>query len=50
VEKRESTREGNEDGRCTGWRRGVQEDVLELTSGVAVDVWPPRGVHASAGR
>jgi len=50
VEKRESTREGNEDGWRSGWRRVIEEDMLELTSGVAVDVWPPRGVHTSAGR
>jgi len=40
----------NEDGRGSGWRRGVQVKVPGLTGGVAVDVRPPRVVHASAGR
>jgi hypothetical protein len=40
----------NEDGRGSGWRRGVQVKVPGLTGGVAVDVRPPRVIHASAGR
>jgi hypothetical protein len=40
----------NEDGRGSGWRRGVQVKAPGLTGGVAVDVRPPRVVHASAGR
>ena len=40
----------NEDGRGLGWRRGVQVKVPGLTGGVAVDVRPPRVIHASAGR
>ena len=40
----------NEDGRGSGWRRGVQVKAPRLTGGVAVDVRPPRGVHTSAGR
>jgi len=40
----------NEDGRGSGWRRGVQVKASELTGGVAVDVRLPRVVHASAGR
>jgi hypothetical protein len=28
-----------------GGRRGVQVNVLGLTSGVVINVWPPRGVH-----
>ena len=40
----------NEDGWCSGWRRGVQVEMSGLTGGVAVDVWPPRVVHVSAGR
>jgi len=40
----------NEDGRGSGWRRGIQVKAPGLTGGVAVDVRPPRVVHASAGR
>jgi len=40
----------NEDGRGSGLRRGVQVEASGLTGGVAVDVWTPRVVHASAGR
>jgi len=40
----------NEDGRGSGWRRGVQVKVSRLTGGVAVDVRPPRVLHTSAGR
>ena len=40
----------NEDGRGSGWRCGVQVKAPGLTGGVAVDVRPPRVVHASAGR
>jgi len=40
----------NEDGRGSGWRHGVQVKAPGLTGGVAVDVRPPRVVHASVGR
>jgi len=40
----------NEDGRGSGWHRGVQVKAPGLTGGVAVDVRPPRVVHVSAGR
>jgi len=40
----------NEDGRGSGWRRGVQVKAPGLTGGVAIDIWPPRVIHASAGR
>ena len=40
----------NEDGRGSGWHRGVQVKAPGLTGGVAVDIQPPRVVHASAGR
>ena len=40
----------NEDGRGSGWRRGIQVKAPGLTGGVAVDVQPPRVVHSSAGR
>jgi len=40
----------NEDGWRSGWRRGVQAETLGLTGGVAVDIRPPRVVHASAGQ
>jgi len=39
----------NEDGQGSGWRRGIQVKASGLTGGVAVDVRPPRVVHASAG-
>ena len=40
----------NEDGGCSGWRRGVQVETSGLTGGVVIDVRPPLIVHASAGR
>ena len=40
----------NEDGWRSGRRRGVQAEMLGLTGWVAIDVRPPRVVHASAGR
>ena len=40
----------NEDGRGSGWRRGVQVKAPGLTGGVAIDVRPPRVIPASAGR
>ena len=40
----------NEDGRGSGWRRGVQVKASGLTGGVAVDVRPPWVIHASASR
>ena len=40
----------NEHGRGSGWRRGVQVKAPRLTGTVAVDIQPPRVVHASAGR
>ena len=47
AERREGVGEGMEAGCRSRGRCGIQEDVLGLTSGVAVDVRPPRGVHAS---
>ena len=40
----------NEDGWRSGRRRGVQAEMLGLTGWVAIDVRPPRVVHALAGR
>jgi len=40
----------NEDDQGSGWRRGIQAEASGLTGGIAVDVRPPRVVHASAGR
>jgi len=39
----------NKDGRGSGWRHGIQVKASGLTGGVAVNVRPPRVVHASAG-
>ena len=50
AERRESAGEGNDVGWHSGWRRGVQVKASGLTGGVAVDVWPPWVVHASADR
>ena len=50
MERRESAGEANEAGWRSGWRHGIQVEVLGLTSGVAVDVRPPQGIHTSTGR
>jgi len=51
ARKNGSERESSEvEMRLAGARGGVQAEMLGLTGGVAVDVRPPRVVHASAGR
>jgi len=43
ADRRESTGEENEAGWRSGWRHGIQVEVLGLTGGVAVNVRPTGG-------